>query len=65
MTNEQCRALMASIIFTDLDKDSIPDNECVFDVAVSLAEDLFEHAMVDVTHDAVEEPVSGNPDIKH
>ena len=44
MTDEHVKAIMAAIIFTDMDKESfMQDGECVFDVAASLAEDLFIH----------------------
>ena len=37
---------MAAIIFTDMDKDSFAeDGECVFDIAASLAEDLYDHVV--------------------
>ena len=44
MNDNQCKAIMAAIVFTDMDKESfMQDGECVFDVAAAIAEDLFIH----------------------
>ena len=44
MNDNQCKAIMSAIIFCDMDKESLAeDGECVFDIAASLAEDLFLH----------------------
>ena len=65
MTDEQCKSIMAAIVFTDIDKESfIESGECAMEAASSIAEDLFAHVLGLSVHEE-DNDVDTNAPIKH